>query len=440
MTHPVATKTLCAYPGLLALDVSKTLRPRTEYLVNEAGLRPSNVAQMLHLELHRDIKPRVEFLAHECHLGDSEAAALIRRNPRVFFQGLEDALRPVLRCLKEDTVLTNKDVAHVVKKFPQVLFQNSESVRERIAFFTEALDAETAAKLMVRYPPVLTMSVELVRPRVGFFCNDLELGKEGTGKVLAKAPTLLCLTEENLLPKLNFFVQDVGLSREELTTMVIRFPSVLTTDLENNLMPTTAFLRSVCEEMRKSGVDADGMGIETVLTRHPSLLAMSVDRKLRPTLTFLRHNYPNCSLSVAMRMCTFSLSGNIMPRVRLVEMNEDKSLKHRWSLATFMSWSVADFCAEAGVSSDDYAAMVASCEAEFRKLVPLENHGKKLDLGSGADKASPRVAIRSAIRGGTSVANGEAMEARRAARRKKREDEMNMRKRSGSFEDGGDMR
>ena len=195
---------------------------------------------------------------------------------------------------------------------------------------------------------------------------------------------------------------------------------------------------------------------------------MSVDRKLRPTLTFLRLHYPECTVSTAMKLCTFSLAGNIMPRVRLLEKHHDDTIRDRWAVATVMGLNVNEFCRKVGVSREEYAAEVASCEADFgeqlqsaeegdgsgggrrgggsvsggdggRSRVGGGNGGGGGGAGAGADsgarrsekRAPPGVAIRSAIQARGSVAatagQGTAAEETRTARRKKREDEMTAR-------------
>ena len=76
---------------------------------------------------------------------------------------------------------------------------------------------------------------------------------------------------------------------------------------------------------------------------------MSVDRKLRPTLTFLRARYPDIEPSAALRMATFSLNGNIAPRVRLLER---RGMRDRWKPSTFLVWNAGKFCEKTGTSRD----------------------------------------------------------------------------------------
>lgn len=439
MSHLAAVKTLRTCPSMLALDVATCLRPRLQYLIDDAGLRPGDVAPMIHLDLESEIKPRLHFLVAECSLGAAAAADVICRNPRIICEDIEETLRPALRCLAREMELSAADIAHVLTKFPNVLFQTPEYLRSQTASFARMLGAATATKVFLKYPAVLMLSVEKhVEPKFNFLAYELGFGRESTRAILTKAPQLLGLDEDNIRPKVNFLVNDLGISREAAIAMVIRFPPLLTLDLENNLTPTAQFLRDAYIDMKTPqrrrdgemgiviatqprGVD-DDIGLETILTRHPSLLAMSVERKLRPTLSFLRRHYPKCPAPTAMKLCTFSLAGNIMPRVRLLEEHADGcNLRERWSVATVMGLSVDDFCLKAGVSRERYAAEVAACEADFHEeLAALDTAASQLSGGGRA----PRAAIRSAIQARGSAAAGTAADERRMARRKKREDEM----------------
>ena len=509
MSHRAATKTLRAFPSVFARDVATDLRPKLRYLLDVVGVRPVDVAQMLDLDLDTQITPRVRFMSEECGLGAAAAAAVMRRNPRLMYEvSVEETMRPALRCLKgeETTLLSTRDVAHILKKVPNVLFWSPEDVRAKMTFLSETLGTQTAARVLVKYPGLLMLSVENnIAPKFRFLSEELGFGREGARAILTKAPQLIGLDEDNVRPKVNFLVEDLGLSRESAMAMVIRFPPLLTYDLENNLMPTAAFLRDACEEMKRTTVTTTGRsgngngnggggggggegsrnvnGIEesvdvgTILMRHPSLLAMSVDRKLRPTLTFLRRHYPDCTLSTAMKLCTFSLAGNIMPRVRLLDKHahanaadddddgvrvrgeSTTSLRDRWAVATFMGMSVDAFCRKAGVSREEYAAEVASCEADFQNQLEqtADNDspaaattaaaggggggGGGRGVGTADVRTPPRMAIRSAIQsqaggGGTPPGAGAAAaEQRRAARRKKREEEMSARKKNATAND-----
>jgi hypothetical protein len=201
------------------------------------------------------------------------------------------------------------------------------------------------------------------------------------------------------------------------------------------------FLRDACEDIKarrqriaertftvgtalQSDPD-DYVTLEKIITRHPSLLAMSVERKLRPTLTFLRLHYPDCTLPTAMKLCTFSLGGNIIPRVRMMQKYEaacdEGNQRDRWSVATVMGVNIDKFCRKVGVSRAEYDAEVAACKAELQKelaAIDAAAAGKQ-----SAGKAPPRTSKESAMRARSFVPAGTDADERRAARRKKREDE-----------------
>ena len=110
-------------PQLLSMDVATTLRPKFDYLVDVAGLRPGDVGQMMHLDLASHIKPHVAFVSEECALGSVATAAVIRRVPRLLLEDVEATMRPALRCLSKDTALGTMEVARVIAKLPGLGFR-----------------------------------------------------------------------------------------------------------------------------------------------------------------------------------------------------------------------------------------------------------------------------------------------------------------------------
>jgi hypothetical protein len=160
-------------------------------------------------------------------------------------------------------------------------------------------------------------------------------------------------------------------------------------------------------------------------------------------VSLILHRY-----TTVFRLCKLSLAGTIMPRRSLLEKHEDQTLRHRWPVGSYMLWPVDEFCSRVGVSREQYAAEVATCEADFHEAFPYagvngrggRGRGGRGRRGRGAAPGAA-AAIRSAIQARGGVAAGGAAAAaaeRRVARRKKREDDVTARNAAKEKGGGGD--
>ena len=396
LTKSAAADALCRDSDLFALSLADQLRPRLGYLVDVLGVRPRDAPSLLSKPT-TIIASTFDFFRAECGLGTAGASAMVRKDPGYLSKDVDATMRPALRAMR--AMLSEEETAKVLARYPNTLLLTPENLTGKLRWFSDAcgLGEETAAKLIARAPVVFTLSVEdNLAPKYRFLCDDIGLGDAGTRHLVARCPQVLCLSRENVEPKFRYLVRLLG--RDGAISLVTRMPATLSFSLEKNIIPTVEFMREACAEEGEGAV-AD------VLRAAPSALSMSVDRKLRPTLTFLRARYPDIEPSAALRMATFSLNGNIAPRVRLLER---RGMRDRWKPSTFLVWNVGKFCEKTGTSRDEYDA-----EVNARRMGDESTSGKE----STTVDDTPTGAIRTAIRAQAAPVGGETPAERARARR-----------------------
>ena len=137
-----------------------------------------------------------------------------------------------------------------------------------------------------------------------------------------------------------------------------------------------------------------------VLAKVPMLLGYSVERKMRPTVDYIRETHPDVCAYRALKMCTNSLGGTIMPRCYFKRARVGAAL-----LVTAVHMSKSRFCEKVGITVAEYDEKAA----EFIELTERMHPPP-------AKPRTPAFAIRSAIkaqtkrttsRGGESGESGE---------------------------------
>lgn len=401
LTKSAAADALCRDSTLFALSLADQLEPRLRYLVDDLGVRPRDAPSLLSKSTTAT-KSTFDFLRVECGLGTAGASAMVRKDPGYLSKDVDATMRPALRAMR--AMLSEDETAKVLARYPNTLLLTPENLTGKLRWFSEScgLGEEAAAKLIARAPVVFTLSVEdNLAPKYRFLCEEIGLGDAGTRHLVARCPQVLCLSRENVEPKFRYLVRLLG--RDGAISLVTRMPATLSFSLEKNIIPTVEFMREACAEEGEGAV-AD------VLRAAPSALSMSVERKLRPTLTFLRARYPDIEPSAALRMATFSLDGNIAPRVRLLER---RGMRDRWKPSTFLVWNVGKFCEKTGTTRDEYDAEV---DARRDASDGGEDESTRGEDATTVDE-SPAGAIRTAIRAQAAPVGGETPAERARARR-----------------------
>ena len=158
---------------------------------------------------------------------------------------------------------------------------------------------------------------------------------------------------------MRYLAEDVGLGRDGAAKVITAIPQVLSLSVEKNLRPKVMFL------VEEAGAGREGAAV--IIMKDPSLLRKSVELNLRPTLRFLLDNFPDISGSQAMLLASYSLSGRLVPRVRLLQRHGQAG---HFAASTMAVRKPATFCAMVGIKIEEYDAEVAACEKEHAEMHP----------------------------------------------------------------------
>lgn len=389
-------------PKMLGQSVKDALRPKFEYLVEHAGLRPGNVGDMLWLDLETQIKPRVEFLALECGMGSTAAAAAIRNFPPSqshvlyrHFENPENMARKALKCLREEVGMSADQVSFAIGRFPKILDYSPEKIAGCFEFLrsTCALTEEECRRVIAATPQVVGLSVEEnMAPKHRLLVHELGLGEDGAREVIACFPNLWTVANDNIRARFTFFLETVGCSREDLTAMLASHPHGVLSLSTDNILESMNFIENVFATLPADDTQRRTLGdggprelAVAVLAKVPMLLGYSVERKMRPTVDYIRETHPDVCAFRALKMCTNSLGGTIMPRCYFKE-------RAGWNvlLVTAVHMSKSRFCEKVGITVAEYDEKAA----EFIELTERMHPPP-------AKPRTPAFAIRSAIKAQT---------------------------------------
>ena len=389
-------------PKMLGQSVKDALRPKFEYLVEHAGLRPGNVGDMLWLDLETQIKPRVEFLALECGMGSTAAAAAIRNFPPSqshvlyrHFENPENMARKALKCLREEVGMSAEQVSFAIGRFPKILDYSPEKIAGCFEFLrsTCALTEEECRRVIAATPQVVGLSVEEnMAPKHRLLVHELGLGEDGAREVIACFPNLWTVANDNIRARFTFFLETVGCSREDLTAMLASHPHGVLSLSTDNILESMNFIENVFATLPSDDTQRRTLGdggprelAVAVLAKVPMLLGYSVERKMRPTVDYIRETHPDVCAFRALKMCTNSLGGTIMPRCYFKE-------RAGWNvlLVTAVHMSKSRFCEKVGITVAEYDEKAA----EFIELTERMHPPP-------AKPRTPAFAIRSAIKAQT---------------------------------------
>ena len=427
MTTAAAKECVRRDPKMLGQSVKDALRPKFEYLVEHAGLRPGNVGDMLWLDLETQIKPRVEFLALECGMGSTAAAAAIRNFPPSqshvlyrHFENPENMARKALKCLREEVGMSAEQVSFAIGRFPKILDYSPEKIAGCFEFLrsTCALTEEECRRVIAATPQVVGLSVEEnMAPKHRLLVHELGLGEDGAREVIACFPNLWTVANDNIRARFTFFLETVGCSREDLTAMLASHPHGVLSLSTDNILESMNFIENVFATLPADDTQRRTLGdggprelAVAVLAKVPMLLGYSVERKMRPTVDYIRETHPDVCAFRALKMCTNSLGGTIMPRCYFKE-------RAGWNvlLVTAVHMSKSRFCEKVGITVAEYDEKAA----EFIELTERMHPPP-------AKPRTPAFAIRSAIKAQTKrttsktaekAEKGATTERRRATRR-----------------------
>ncbi|ACO70529.1 predicted protein [Micromonas commoda] len=427
MTTAAAKECVRRDPKMLGQSVKDALRPKFEYLVEHAGLRPGNVGDMLWLDLETQIKPRVEFLALECGMGSTAAAAAIRNFPPSqshvlyrHFENPENMARKALKCLREEVGMSADQVSFAIGRFPKILDYSPEKIAGCFEFLrsTCALTEEECRRVIAATPQVVGLSVEEnMAPKHRLLVHELGLGEDGAREVIACFPNLWTVANDNIRARFTFFLETVGCSREDLTAMLASHPHGVLSLSTDNILESMNFIENVFATLPADDTQRRTLGdggprelAVAVLAKVPMLLGYSVERKMRPTVDYIRETHPDVCAFRALKMCTNSLGGTIMPRCYFKE-------RAGWNvlLVTAVHMSKSRFCEKVGITVAEYDEKAA----EFIELTERMHPPP-------AKPRTPAFAIRSAIKAQTKrttldkaekAEKGTTTERRRATRR-----------------------
>ena len=427
MTTAAAKECVRRDPKMLGQSVKDALRPKFEYLVEHAGLRPGNVGDMLWLDLETQIKPRVEFLALECGMGSTAAAAAIRNFPPSqshvlyrHFENPENMARKALKCLREEVGMSADQVSFAIGRFPKILDYSPEKIAGCFEFLrsTCALTEEECRRVIAATPQVVGLSVEEnMAPKHRLLVHELGLGEDGAREVIACFPNLWTVANDNIRARFTFFLETVGCSREDLTAMLASHPHGVLSLSTDNILESMNFIENVFATLPADDTQRRTLGdggprelAVAVLAKVPMLLGYSVERKMRPTVDYIRETHPDVCAFRALKMCTNSLGGTIMPRCYFKE-------RAGWNvlLVTAVHMSKSRFCEKVGITVAEYDEKAA----EFIELTERMHPPP-------AKPRTPAFAIRSAIKAQTKrttldkaekAEKGATTERRRATRR-----------------------
>ena len=402
MTPKAAKECVRRDPKMLGQSVKDELRPKFEYLVEHAGLRPGNVGDMLWLDLETQIKPRVEFLALECGMGSTAAAAAIRNFPPSqshvlyrHFENPENMARKALKCLREEVGMSAEQVSLAIGRFPKILDYSPEKIAGCFEFLraTCALTEEECRRVIAATPQVVGLSVEEnMAPKHRLLVHELGLGEDGAREVIACFPNLWTVANDNIRARFTFFLETVGCSREDLTAMLSSHPHGVLSLSTDNILESMNFIENVfatlpAEDTQRRTLGAGGPRERAVavLAKVPMLVGYSVERKMRPTVDYIRETHPDVCAFRALKMCTNSLGGTIMPRCYFKE-------RAGWNvlLVTAVHMSKSRFCEKVGITVAEYDEKAA----EFIELTERMHPPP-------AKPRTPAFAIRSAIKAQT---------------------------------------
>ena len=417
-------------PKMLGQSVKDALRPKFEYLVEHAGLRPGNVGDMLWLDLETQIKPRVEFLALECGMGSTAAAAAIRNFPPSqshvlyrHFENPENMARKALKCLREEVGMSAEQVSFAIGRFPKILDYSPEKIAGCFEFLrsTCALTEEECRRVIAATPQVVGLSVEEnMAPKHRLLVHELGLGEDGAREVIACFPNLWTVANDNIRARFTFFLETVGCSREDLTAMLSSHPHGVLSLSTDNILESMNFIENVFATLPADDTQRRTLGdggprelAVAVLAKVPMLLGYSVERKMRPTVDYIRETHPDVCAYRALKMCTNSLGGTIMPRCYFKE-------RAGWNvlLVTAVHMSKSRFCEKVGITVAEYDEKAA----EFIELTermhppPAKPRTPAFAIRSAIKAQTKRTTSRSAAKA-EKAEKGSTTERRRATRR-----------------------
>ena len=430
MTTAAAKECVRRDPKMLGQSVKDKLRPKFEYLVEHAGLRPGNVGDMLWLDLETQIKPRVEFLALECGMGSTAAAAAIRNFPPSqshvlyrHFENPENMARKALKCLREKVGMSAEQVSFAIGRFPKILDYSPEKIAGCFEFLrsTCALTEEECRRVIAATPQVVGLSVEEnMAPKHRLLAHELGLGEDGAREVIACFPNLWTVANDNIRARFTFFLETVGCSREDLTAMLASHPHGVLSLSMDNIFESMNFIENVFATLPSDDTQRRTLGdggprelAVRVLAKVPMLLGYSVERKMRPTVDYIRETHPDVCAYRALKMCTNSLGGTIMPRCYFKE-------RAGWNvlLVTAVHMSKSRFCEKVGITVAEYDEKAA----EFIELTermhppPAKPRTPAFAIRSAIKAQTKRTTSRSAAKA-EKAEKGATTERRRATRR-----------------------
>ena len=354
------------------------------------------------LDLETQIKPRGEFLALECGMGSTAAAAAIRNFPPSqshvlyrHFENPENMARKALKCLREEVGMSAEQVSFAIGRFPKILDYSPEKIAGCFEFLrsTCALTEEECRRVIAATPQVVGLSVEEnMAPKHRLLVHELGLGEDGAREVIACFPNLWTVANDNIRARFTFFLETVGCSREDLTAMLASHPHGVLSLSTDNILESMNFIENVFATLPADDTQRRTLGdggprelAVAVLAKVPMLLGYSVERKMRPTVDYIRETHPDVCAFRALKMCTNSLGGTIMPRCYFKE-------RAGWNvlLVTAVHMSKSRFCEKVGITVAEYDEKAA----EFIELTERMHPPP-------AKPRTPAFAIRSAIKAQT---------------------------------------
>ena len=295
MTTAAAKECVRRDPKMLGQSVKDKLRPKFEYLVEHAGLRPGNVGDMLWLDLETQIKPRVEFLALECGMGSTAAAAAIRNFPPSqshvlyrHFENPENMARKALKCLREKVGMSAEQVSFAIGRFPKILDYSPEKIAGCFEFCARRARREECRRVIAATPQVVGLSVEEnMAPSIVCWRTSWASGKTARGghRLLSK-PVDRPKTHSSAI---HVFLETVGCC-ENLTAMLASHPHGVLSLSTDNILESMNFIENVFATLpwttHSAGRSAAVADLRLVLAKVPMLLGYSVERKMRPTVDY----------------------------------------------------------------------------------------------------------------------------------------------------------
>jgi len=242
-------------------------------------------------------------------------ACLIENFPKIFLQGLDTKLRPVLDFLESMGVSADA-VGQVVLLYPPVLLCDiDQDLKKRARTLTKVgVPARNLGKMVSRYPWILSRSAQNnVKDLVDFLfsikvpqkevdlsitrcpqlvgcsttrtmqpmvdrMNELGVKSKRLGRVIACSPQLLIRTHEEFNEVVGF-LSKLGVDPKDMGGMLKRSPEVFASDVSETLETKVQFLEDL-------GIKDEL--IQRVVRMFPEMLLMSVKDSLQPRMEYLR--------------------------------------------------------------------------------------------------------------------------------------------------------